>query len=322
MLAGICQMLRQSPKYVDSKPCVISAHPERTLSLHPGVHATTRKSLVSLRRRTRGTDTFIFGGGSLLQDVTSLRSLFWYALAAMLVGDSAKTTVWWGQGIGPLNHVLSRKIVGYLVRKADIVAVRDDISATVIRACAPGVAVDLCSDPAFVLGHGRLIERSSDGGICYSLRRWRSKELDLHPSILPPNAWHLPMHLPVDCLNSPGELVWDTGSNPFPLVMDAIGKSRAVISVRLHTLILAASLGIAVLPISYDPKVTALAARIGAPSLLFEDALRAGVSADVEALLIRADDAGDYERRRLVAKQMFVDAYVPLRLLEGLSHHA
>lgn len=315
-------MLRQSPKYVDSKPCVISGHPERTLSLHPGVRATSRKSLVSLRRRTVGTDTFIFGGGSLLQDVTSLRSLFWYALAAMLVGDGAKTTVWWGQGIGPLHHALSRKIVGYLVRRADIVAVRDDASASLLRTCAPGVAVHLCSDPAFVLGNGRPIDRHTDGRICYSLRRWRSRALDLHPHNLPTNSWHLPMHLPADCLNSPGELIWDTGGNPFPHVMDAIAKSRAVISVRLHTLILAASLGIAVLPISYDPKVTALATRIGAPALSFEDALLAGVTEDVEALLVRANDVTDYERRCLVAKQMFLDASVPLRLLEGMSHHA
>ena len=241
VLAGIHGMLSRDIEGMRHDLMVLSADPEWTLKRHPGVSAISRYGLKSLRAQLKGIDTFILGGGSLLQDATSLRSVFWYFLAGMLAGSAARQSVWWGQGIGPLRHPVARKLTGILARQAAVITVRDDASKALLTACAGQLNIDVCADPAFYLGHLCNEQRSDHSGICYSLRSWKGKSVQF-PSGQLSGAWHLPMHLPDDIQGTAGEFDWDAGAvNPFPAVMRALSVCRAAVSVRLHTLILAAA---------------------------------------------------------------------------------
>ena len=318
VLAGIHQMLSSGATGKSHDLMVLSANPEWTTQRHPGVSAISRYDIRSLRSQLKGTDTFILGGGSLLQDATSLRSVFWYFLAGMLAGSAARQTIWWGQGIGPLAHPVARKLTGILARKAAVLTVRDDASKALLSACASGLKIDVCADPAFYLGH--LCDRTQDRevGVCYSLRSWKGHSLEF-PATDIDGAWHLPMHLPDDVLGTPCELDWDAaGVSPFPSVMKALVGSRAAVSVRLHTLILGAAAGRPVLAISYDPKVDALAAQLGAPCIPFNEASPQRISHELEALQEATGTSGNQAARWELASKMAEKALLPKLRLDGL----
>lgn len=317
VLAGIHGML-QAGIHHSHELTVLSANPDWTTTRHPGISAISRYGLRSLRSQLRGIDTFILGGGSLLQDATSLRSVFWYFLAGMLAGSCASQTIWWGQGIGPLNHPVSRKLTGILAKRASVITVRDEASKTLLMSCATGLAINVCADPAFYLGH--LCNRSQPGqsGVCYSLRSWKGRALDF-PANAFAGAWHLPMHLPDDKLGIADEHDWDAASvNPFPAVMQLIADCNAAVSVRLHTLILAAAAGRPVLAISYDPKVDALAKQLEAPCIPFEMASSERISTELKSLLDASNTATNQGVRWERADRMMEAARIPLHLLDGL----
>ena len=318
VLAGIHGMLSSDIEGMRHDLMVLSADPEWTLKRHPGVTSISRYGLKSLRAQLKGIDTFILGGGSLLQDATSLRSVFWYFLAGMLAGSAARQTIWWGQGIGPLKHPVARKLTGILARQAAVITVRDDASKALLTACAGPLHIDVCADPAFYLGHLCDEQRGDTNGICYSLRSWKGKSLQF-PSGQLSGAWHLPMHLPDDIQGTAGEFDWDASSvNPFPAVMRALSGCRAAVSVRLHTLILAAAAGRPVLAISYDPKVDALAAQLGAPCIPFDSATPERISIALAAMLAAAASAESQGLRTELASKMAKSALLPRLRLDGL----
>jgi polysaccharide pyruvyl transferase WcaK-like protein len=318
VLAGIHGMLSLDANGPRHDLIVLSADPEWTQKRHPGVTAISRYGLRSLRAQLKGIDTFILGGGSLLQDATSLRSIFWYFLAGMLAGSAARQTIWWGQGIGPLRHPVARKLTGILVRQATIVTVRDEASKALLTACAGPLTIDVCADPAFYLGHLCNEQPRDQTGIFYSLRSWKGKSLQFPIGDLS-GAWHLPMHLPDDIQGTPGEFNWDASSgNPFPAVMRAIVGSQLAVSVRLHTLILAAAAARPCLAISYDPKVDALASQLGAPCMSFDSATPDRIASDVAALLASTDSPESQAMRRELASKMARLAMLPRQRLDGL----
>ncbi len=73
-------------------------------------------------------DVLISGGGSLLQDVTSFKSLLYYSFIIFIALLLHKKVVIFAQGIGPLNSPLSRFIVRNLLKHCDLVTVRDEKS--------------------------------------------------------------------------------------------------------------------------------------------------------------------------------------------------
>ena len=318
VLAGIHGMLSQTATGSAHELMVLSADPEWTMQRHPDVTSISRFGLRNLRAQLKGTDTFILGGGSLLQDATSLRSVFWYFLAGMLAGSAARQTIWWGQGIGPLSHPVARKLTGILAKQAAVVTVRDDASKALLASCANGLNIDVCADPAFYLGHLGDKTRTDQAGICYSLRSWKGKSLKF-PTDVVDGAWHLPMHLPDDLQGTAGEVNWDAGGvNPFPNVMSAISGCRAAVSVRLHTLILAAAAGRPVLAISYDPKVDALAAQLGAPCIPFDVATPERISSELASLIRETASVDSQTMRFELAATLAESALLPRQRLDGL----
>ena len=89
-------------------------------------------------------------------------------------------------------------------------------------------------------------------------------------------------------------------------------------SVRLHTLILAAAARRPVLAISYDPKVDALAAQLGAPCIPFDSATPERISSELAAILSAADSAESQGLRRELASKMAKSALLPRLHLDGL----
>ena len=98
LLASLLQML---PNNI--QPYVLSGNPSETEKRY-GVKAGDRLNTFTILSAMRRSDIFIWGGGSLIQDATSIASPFYYSGLMGLAQKMGLKTIAWAQGIGPLNH--------------------------------------------------------------------------------------------------------------------------------------------------------------------------------------------------------------------------
>ncbi len=275
VFAGIRTALTE--RFPAAQLLVLTADSMATTALHPGVGTANRWRWKETVRALSGTDLFVFGGGSLLQDVTSGRSVLWYALMALIARRKARRVLWWGQGIGPLSHPLSRKVVRLIAQQADGLTVRDIKSAALLKEIGVTRSIEVVADPAFALDP---IAVTKPSGTLVALRRWPgvSPETLAHAV---PGATALPMHLPDD-LEAHGKLPcynWQLEGASVAEVLGKVAVAEQVVAMRLHALIFAARCATPFVALSYDPKVDALAQATGQ-----EDALLDAVQATPESL--------------------------------------
>jgi polysaccharide pyruvyl transferase CsaB len=80
----------------------------------------------------RQSEVFIWGGGSLIQDVTSAASPLYYAGLMGLAQQLGLKTIAWAQGIGPLKRQLTIQVARQSFAGCTAVSVRDRGSATLL----------------------------------------------------------------------------------------------------------------------------------------------------------------------------------------------
>lgn len=259
LLDGLLAGLRSA----GHRPLVLSADPEATRELH-GVVATHRlRGLVPALLRCQA---LVSGGGGLLQDFTSRRSLRYYLAlvrAARLLG---KRVVVYGQSIGPLTPAGRQAVARTLSGLA--IAVRDPASRELLAEL--GLSATLAADPALLLevpadsgsaraavlliprgGHPELTDELAAVGTLLLERGCGVELLALHRSEDDGELRRLAARLP-------GAKVRVAADHRRALAL--VGNARLVVSVRLHGLILAAASGTPFVGLAYDPKVTAFVA--------------------------------------------------------------
>jgi polysaccharide pyruvyl transferase CsaB len=324
VLAGIRQALAG---YFTPELLVLTHSPEQTVRMHPGVQTVNRWQWKDVDRALQGVEVFILGGGSLLQDATSVKSVLWYTLMALIARRRARYVAWWGQGIGPLNSALARAGVRFIGNQADLITVRDEKSAALLKEIGIRRSITTVADPAFALDVPPTSHTSA--AVWFALRRWKEdrvgaalKEDGLQLSQANPgNVIALPMHQPEDSIYMqtllPGmpQLDWQNKPNGLEEALGGIGQARLVVSMRLHALIFAARCGVPFVALSYDPKVDALAESAGQQDcLLALDNLTAEQIAEkmrqvLETATMRRKDLLEFSR------QQRERALAPARLL-------
>ena len=275
LLASLLQML---PEQVI--PIVLSGNPSETEERY-GVEAVPRKSLRAVFHALWRADAFIWGGGSLMQDASSVLNPVYYAGLMLLAQLMGKRTIAWAQGIGPLNHWTSRLLTRLALARCDAVSVRDRNSAALLtrwkKNCllapdpvwaldyepvkglwdlpAPRVVVAL--RPHSQLSESRLtaIAQALDRfqkatGVCLLLVPFQpSRDLAIAQQIA--NQLSGPKY--IYRLDQPRQIK---------------GLFRGVemtIGMRFHALVMSAAEGCRSFAISYDPKVDALAQSLDLP---------------------------------------------------------
>ena len=113
------------------------------------VNAVKRFDFKKVIKTIQDSDVLISGGGSLLQDVTSLKSVIYYSLIIALGLLFNKKVIIFAQGIGPLNKKLSQFIVRNLLKNCSLVTVRDEKSLALLRNW--GISANLVCDPIYSL---------------------------------------------------------------------------------------------------------------------------------------------------------------------------
>jgi polysaccharide pyruvyl transferase CsaB len=127
--ALLVSMLEMLPTNV--KPLVLSANPQQTMASY-GVQAVDRKSLQVLAA-LRSSQALILGGGSLIQDATSIRNSIYYGGIMGLAQQLGLQTIAIGQGIGPLNQPITRWIAKRAFGSCAALTVRDAASAFILQ---------------------------------------------------------------------------------------------------------------------------------------------------------------------------------------------
>lgn len=262
----------------------LSKDPEKTARDYE-IKSADRFSLKEVYKAMKETDCFVFGGGSLLQDVTSSRSLYYYLALLSLAGFLKKQVFIFANGIGPIDGKFNRWLTKTVLNKVDYITLRDQSSAIYTKHI--GVTnknLKITADPVF------LLDSSSDE---------RADEiLDLHGINLGENVlgisirdWHssptltreiakfcdsligedidiliVPMHYPYDVEYSETIKIMSKNKRIHMLrdkyevedIIAILRKCRLVFAMRLHALIYSAKANIPIVGLIYDPKVTGL----------------------------------------------------------------
>jgi polysaccharide pyruvyl transferase CsaB len=299
VLAGIRAALSTRPELLSARLLALTADAAATRRLHPGVETVGRWRFGEAARALKGTDLFIFGGGSLLQDATSARSVVWYALMATIARRRSRRVLWWGQGIGPLHGAAGRRITGWLANQADAITVRDERSAALLKEVGARGSIEVVADPAFALDPIPTSVPLASVLVC--LRHWPSApdlERRFWESLPGPQA-AVPMHLPDD--RDAAEIAarhdWAVEGGSVETILGRFSAARLIIAMRLHALIFAARCGVPFVALSYDPKVDALARAAGQEDVLVPmenwspESIRTAVACALDS---------EHERRRVL----------------------
>ena len=145
-----------------SNVAVISNNPKNTSAMFQ-VFSVKNFNLLAVFALLSNSDVLISGGGSLLQDVTSFKSLFYYSTVIKLANALGKKVVIFAQGIGPLQRPRSEKIVKEILSKAALITVRDEKSLERVKNW--GFKASLVNDPVFSLDLPRHEQNSGIVGV-------------------------------------------------------------------------------------------------------------------------------------------------------------
>lgn len=255
---------------------LLSREPDHTRRAY-GVASEARMNPISLLRALIGSQQLWSGGGGLLQDKTSARTLTYYLAVirgAQLLG---RQVVVFNQSVGPLSLEGGARVARVLGRRSGRragsvrVIVRDRGSLETLQRL--GVQAQLGGDPALLLSPpaGLVPERNTvvlaprgdvqdaTRGLKELTRLLQTKgrrvvALSFHPSVDDAAAHSL----------GADEVV--STSDP-ARALHVIASAGYVVGVRLHAVILAAAAGVPFAGVAYDPKVAGFCADAGAVSV-------------------------------------------------------
>ena len=264
ILAGVLAGLRRT--LPDARPLVATAAPA---DFEHGdiADAFRRYGLRRWSQALKEGDLLLLGGGSLIQDATSFRSLAYY-LTVMAAAQRYKLkTMIYAQGVGPLRRGISRALAGRVLRRADRVVVRDGVSYKMLLDMGIEESkLVLAADQVLLLDPP---ERATEDTLAVVVRDWHGLERVLDPLAKALDASPLPVvFIPFQPGDSTaiarlrGRMTRGSRIAPYGGWRDTwewVARSRAVLAMRLHGLIFAAAAGVPCVGLSYDPKVAAFA---------------------------------------------------------------
>ncbi|WP_409968698.1 polysaccharide pyruvyl transferase CsaB [Bengtsoniella intestinalis] len=331
ILEAILQQMKEIDK--DMPITVLSKNPSQT-RLAYRVASIHRSNFFAWRKAMKTSKLYISGGGSLIQDITSRRSLWFYLNNIRTAKRMGNFVQMYGCGIGPIIHDSHKKLVAKsLNRYVDVITLREPDSQ--MELASMGVhtpEIRLTADPALVLAPDSndkidsvlLGSNIPPNGkyIGFTLRQWQGfadkttaiaqaatyayETYGLTPVFiaiekhLDPSAGRaVAKHLTV-----PYYFLDDAGSAG--TIIGALSRMELVVSMRLHALIFAAGQGIPLVGLVYDPKVSAFLRYIGQEGFVdLSDITAEGL----ESLI-------DQAHQKLETPQIQTDAVAKIQALE------
>jgi polysaccharide pyruvyl transferase CsaB len=130
---------------------VLSKKPQESINNH-NVYAINRSNIFAIQKYMKMGRVFIYGGGSLIQDVTSTQSLIYYTFLLRLARYFGLKLMVYGNGIGPMTKERNKPMARKALEICDYISLRDPQSLDDLRNL--GVTnhnVHVSVDPVFSL---------------------------------------------------------------------------------------------------------------------------------------------------------------------------
>ncbi len=271
----ILKILTENLKSFECSPeiTVFSSNPEKTAS-NLNVKSVQTFNIKDVLNTIMKTGCLISGGGSLLQDATSLKSLVYYLGVIAAAAFFRKKIIIFAQGIGPVNNKFFAALTAFLLKKAALVTVRDDNSLNLLNKW--NVSAIKCSDPVWNLSVKKAA--ASAGKIGIQLRDFNTiNDIFIKKLALCINEYYKNKEIIILSLQNKLDLeicqkfktilkeinpdikaeVTENTSND--KVIEDICNLDELISMRYHACLIAIKAGVKLLPLSYDIKVETLA---------------------------------------------------------------
>lgn len=309
--AIVSQLHRIDP---DLPVTALSRKPSETRAC-AGVDALYTFRLRKIGKRMKQSKVYLSGGGTLMQDATSIRSLLYYLYSIRQAAKKGCRVMLYGCGVGPISKKIDRRLAARtLNRYAEVISVRDHYSEEFLREL--GVTrpkIVRTADPALLIDPpegGRYLHRcglrEEEKYLMLAVRPW--KGFDEHTADFAEaveyarKAYGLTPIL--YCMEprrdeSAARAVAEKLRGDYHLLLaDADGQETIglvqqmslVISIRLHTLIFAAGQAVPMVGVVYDPKVSGFLDEMGQKCYLpLKDATADALCRQIDAALSQAD---------------------------------
>ena len=299
---AILEAILQEMRTIDlDMPITVLTKDPKATRLAYRVRTAGRMDVFTWEKAMHHAALYINGGGSLIQDVTSRRSLWFYLHNIQAAHKAGCKVQMYGCGIGPVLREQHRKLAARVLNACvDVITLREPDSQKELQSM--GVTrpeVLLTADPALTLPAASDDEIDSvllragipphGNYLCFAMRNWKGFEskaplfgqaakyayetYGLTPVFaavekhLDPGAGRLA----AAGLDIPHYFLDDAGSAG--TIIGALSRMQAVVSMRLHALIFAAGQGIPLAGVVYDPKVSSFLRYIGQENFADLDAL-------------------------------------------------
>ena len=309
---------------------VLSRDPAETAARND-VKALHLFDVPGMNRVLRNSRLYINGGGSLIQDATSRRSLWYYLYTLRAAKRCGCRVLMYGCGIGPVKYRGDRSLTRRVLNRcADTITLRESDSLRELQAMrVTKPEIILSADPALTLTPApesevdAVLERAGipphGKYLCLALRNWKgySKKAPIFGAAAR-YAWEkyglTPVFTAIEKRQDPAahrpaakaldgiphyflDDAGDTGT-----IIGALSRMEVILSLRLHALIFAAGQGVPLVGVVYDPKVSAFLRYLGEDLFMDLDAL---TEENLCALLDKAvNRAGNPEARAQAVERL------------------
>jgi len=286
LLCMIRQLRRQDPEL----PITVMTRRPRATAAQTGVSTIHIFNTFAAGARMKRSKLYISGGGSLIQNATSTRSLMYYLYSIRQARRAGCRVMMYGCGIGPVEGSWNRKqACRVLEDNVDLITLRDPESLETLRSFGvrnPNVRIT--ADPALLMegddtaAERYLLSSGLDPKGRYSLfvlRPWEGTQDRLAAIAaaadygwqnygLMPLFYDLEPSRDQEITRAAAALVQAPSRILEPIADGAalcalMGRMELVVSMRLHALIFACSQQTRIAAISYDPKVSGFMGYLG-----------------------------------------------------------
>ena len=246
-----------------------------------GIKTIGRFNIFSIIKEFYSAKLLISGGGTLIQDATSTKSLLYYLAVISLAKKMGLKVMSYANGMGPLKEKNLKK-VEKVMNKVDLITLRENVSMEEIKRCnitKPEILVT--ADPAFNLVAAskeradEILSKYSaerdDRLIAVSVRKSKNNPEDFEekmakaldavaengyiPILIPmQKSVDLSISLDIAAKMKEQSRVIDRDLTVAEMLA-VIGRCDIACGMRLHMLIFASVMNVPMVGIAYDPKI-------------------------------------------------------------------
>ena len=281
---AILQVLVNNLKNIGADITVISHNPQKTSFTHD-VKSVFTFDIFGILNCLSKTDVLISGGGSLLQDVTSIRSLFYYLFIIFFSILFSKRVIIFSQVIGPIKNKIAKKFTINLLKKASLITVRDERSKNLLTEW--GIESQIVNDPVWGI---KLKTLRPKGKIGIQLRDWKYMNDEFFLNLVKKVAkefedkeiyiyslqdkqdkeicirFETYLHMENPKVNT--HVFYSMSISD---LINSMQDLEYLIAMRYHAIMIGVKYGIKTLAINYDPKVETLSKYAQIPYINFDE---------------------------------------------------